>query len=96
MQEIFEQLFDEAKPCENPDGCDSQATVMIWCDHHFEGCDYTGFRCQIHLNLLVAETIRQLKWAERKERAGNRVICGKCKQTVRIGILSEHLRWVTL
>lgn len=81
----------EAKPCESGD-CDRQAAVMVWCDHHVKGCDYTGFRCEIHFNLLLLDTVRQMKsiaddWLS---------LCASCGQVVEAGILSDHLRWARL
>lgn len=78
--------------CNTPRGCDNPADVMVWCDHHFCGCDYTGYRCRIHLNILVLETKRQLD-AMRKAWLN---YCARCKDIVQPGELEDHLRWIPL
>lgn len=82
----------EAKPCETTKGCDFEATYMVWCDHHQQGCDYTGYRCDIHLNLLVQETMRQIKAIEQ----GWLSLCDTCGAVVESGVLPDHLRWARL
>lgn len=78
--------------CESGRGCDFPATYMVWCDHHAKGCDYTGFRCDIHFNLLHQETVRQIKSIEQ----GWLSLCDRCGKVINAGQVSDHLRWVRL
>lgn len=82
----------EAKPCESDMGCSDQATVMVWCDHHRRGCDYTGFRCDKHFQMLYAEAVSQME----KMQDSWLSLCATCFGVVEVGVLSDHLRWVRL
>lgn len=83
----------EAKPCESSKQCDFEATYMVWCDHHKKGCDYTGYRCDIHFNLLHQETVRQMRAVD----TGWLSLCASCGKVIPPGRpISEYLRWVRL
>lgn len=82
----------EAKACESGVGCQFEASYMVWCDHHKKGCDYTGYRCDIHFNLLYQETVRQMKAIDQ----GWLSLCDRCGKVVISGQVSDHLRWVRL
>lgn len=82
-----------AKPCESRwTKCDYPATYMVWCDHHIQGCDYTGYRCDVHRNLLELESRRQLDAI----RAGIHCVCFVCDAVVVGTNLSDHFRWMKL
>lgn len=78
--------------CDTPRGCENPADVMIWCDHHQQDCPYTGYRCRIHLNILVLELQREL---ESMRRAWLNY-CARCGETVKPGEIGDHLRWIPL
>lgn len=82
----------DSKPCESSFKCDREAAYMVWCDHHVKGCDYTGFRCEVHFNLLFQETLRQIK----SIKDGWLSICASCDTVVEAGIVADHLRWIRL
>lgn len=82
-----------AKPCETRFGsCDEPATHMVWCDHHISGCDYWGYRCDVHRNLLELETRRQVDAI----RAGIRCFCVRCGDKVSGSNISDHFRCIRL
>jgi len=91
-QEIF-PTADLSKPCESSYiKCENPATFMIWCDHHIQGCDYSGYRCNIHRNLLELESRRQIDAI----RSGIKCVCAKCDEVVVGDHLSDHFRWIPL
>lgn len=82
-----------AKPCESKFArCDYPATFMVWCDHHIQGCDYWGYRCDVHRNLLELESRRQVDAI----RSGLRCVCAKCNEVVVGEKLSDHFRWIRI
>lgn len=82
-----------AKPCETTiRKCDLQATHAVWCDHHGQGCDYSGFRCDVHTQFLREEIQDQVDAAN----AGFYVQCLSCGARMGGGLLSEHFRCVKL
>ena len=86
-------LFDLDKPCETSlTECPNRATCAVWCDHHVQGCDYTGFRCDVHLNLLRLEVQRNVDAIH----AGRECLCARCGERVAGTDISDHLRWVRL
>ena len=88
-----ESSGDMAHPCESRwSDCNLPATYMVWCDHHIQGCDYTGFRCDIHRNLLELESRRQVDAI----RAGIHCVCAVCAAVVDGTELSDHFRWIKL
>lgn len=81
------------KPCETPIvRCEEPATAAVWTDHHAQGCDYSGFRCEQHRINLEEEVKRHLKQIN----SGIKLRCLRCGQTTPGGELSEHFRWVRL
>lgn len=82
----------ESKPCESSFDCDNEASYMVWCDHHVRGCNYTGYRCDIHFNLLYQETVRLMDRID----SGWLSLCDKCGSVLEAGDVSDHLRWVRL
>lgn len=89
----FESSGDFSKPCESRWAkCDHPATYMVWCDHHIQGCDYTGYRCDVHRNLLELESRRQIDAI----RAGLNCVCAMCNAVVLGTNLSDHFRWMKL
>lgn len=78
--------------CETTDQCDAPATFMVWCDHHVLGCDYTGYRCDIHRNLLELETRREVDRINR----GQKYECFNCNTPIKGGALSDHFRYLRL
>ena len=85
--------FQLDKPCESTYGeCEHPATFLIWCDHHVQGCDYSGYRCDVHRNLLELESRRQVNAIK----SGIRCVCAKCNSTVTGDSLSDHFRWIRL
>lgn len=87
---IYEGMSAE-RMCER-DLCDREATCLVWCDHHRKGCDYTGFRCDVHFNLLYLDTVRQMDAISK----GWLSLCKKCGGIIPLGVLSDHLRWARL
>lgn len=85
-------LRDEAQCCETTTGCDVAATALVWCDHHQLGCDYTGFRCDVHLNLLHLETVREVESIRRN----GLTLCDRCGARIEAGVVSDHFRWMRL
>lgn len=94
-QDELSELFADEK-CEYYDGCDSPATHMIWIAHHALGCDVTGFRCVIHLNLLKIEMSRIVQWIDYNKRRERLVACGTCRNYLESNELSDYLRWAAL
>lgn len=92
LQSVPSSEVIESHACETSFPCDLQATVMVWCDHHIKGCDYTGFRCDVHFNLLYQETLRQID----SIRQGWLSICANCALVMEDGPISDHLRWIRL
>lgn len=84
----------DPKPCESIYGCDFEATTMMWCDHTRLGCDYTGYRCDIHRNLMILETVRCIDLMKRNPEKV--FICVECRQRITAGSLTDHLRWVRI
>lgn len=82
----------EPRPCETTFGCDETATVMIWASHHVQGCEYTGFRCDVHFNLLHLETMR----LSRSVASGALNFCARCGVRITSPLIADHLRWVRL
>ena len=81
------------KPCESTfRKCEYPATFMVWCDHHIQGCDYSGYRCHLHRNLLELESRRQVDAIK----AGIKCVCAKCHSQVLGENLSDHFRWIKL
>lgn len=85
-------LGAEARTCETTKGCDRVATAMVWCDHHELGCDYTGLRCDVHLNLLHLETVREVEAIRRNWLT----LCDSCGVRLEAGMVSDHFRWMRL
>lgn len=82
-----------AKPCETIlTKCDNPATCAVWCDHHGLSCDYSGFRCDIHRNLLQREIQRQVDAVN----AGLKLRCMNCNENLTGGTVTEHFRWVRI
>lgn len=94
MSDVFSQ-FTEKFPCEAMRGCEFEAAVMVWAQHHQSGCGYTGFRCDIHFNFLVREALREMERI-RQCPDGYGAFCDLCGERVELGILSDHLRWIRL
>lgn len=92
--DIFADIDDQfAKPCETPDGdCTFPATCVVWCDHHSLGCDYSGFRCDIHRNMLLLETRRMVEHL----RKGGEAMCGRCSEWIVGNNMEDHVRWMPL
>lgn len=65
---------------------------MVWCDHHIQGCNYTGFRCDVHRNLLVQEVQREISMIRR----GWILVCDGCDQEYGGLNVSDHVRWIRL
>ena len=78
--------------CETTSQCDSPATFMVWCDHHVLGCNYTGYRCDIHRNLLELETRREVD----RINMGQKSECFHCGIRIKGGSLSDHFRYLRL
>lgn len=88
-----EWMLDEAKPCETPiEPCDQPASVMVWSDHHVLGCPYTGYRCDMHFMLMLAQT----RSGVAAMNSGVRMECSRCHARVTGGDISDHLRWIKL
>lgn len=92
----LDQLADSdvllERQCETTTGCNNEATAMVWCDHHAQGCDYTGFRCDVHLNLLHLETVRESEAIRRN----GLMFCDRCGAALDSWRVSDHFRWVRL
>lgn len=88
---LAEQLSEE-NMCEWRNGCQWPATYMVWCDHHRKGCDYTGYRCDLHFNMLYRETLRMMQSIKSQWLS----LCRTCGLMVEAGEVSDHLRWVRL
>lgn len=82
--------------CETPSGCDKPATSMVWVSHHSIGCGYTGYRCDIHLNLLYREVVVETTRLSRAIEEGRRVMCMWCQEIVEDTACEDHLRWFRL
>ncbi len=82
--------FDE--PCGSTFPCDNPATCAVWVDHHKQGCDYNGYRCDVHRNLLELETRREVDAIK----AGKKVRCAQCFEPVTGTNISDHFRWIRL
>lgn len=72
--------------------CGESASWAIWTRHNVQGCDYSGFRCAIHYNILVLETQRMIRriehgWVMRCVRCGDRQMSVK---------LTDYLRGIRL
>ena len=65
---------------------------MVWCSHHMLGCDYSGYRCDIHKNMLASDWHRQLD----AMRMGFILRCLSCKERLNGDELSDHFRWIPL
>lgn len=94
-QDELEEMFSD-QVCEYFDGCGESATHMIWVAHHALGCDATGFRCQIHLNLLKMEMAKIVQWIKFNESRDRLVACAVCRHYLDSGELSDYLRWAAL
>lgn len=82
-----------SKPCGTTvTKCEITATYAIWVDHHRIACDYSGFRCEMHRNLLE----REIKWQVDAVNSGMKLSCGNCQKQMVGGTVSEHFRWVKL
>lgn len=90
LENLDEFEFDHQ--CGSPEGCEFTADFAVWISHHREGCAYNGYRCAIHLNLLVLQTIRHCA----PLRAGVVGHCEMCGATVTQWRIEDHLRWVRL
>lgn len=86
------ELLEFERACETPDNCDSPATFLVWCDHHIQGCEYQGYRCEVHRNMLESET-RKLIIALK---SGQEYMCGTCEKKITGTNLSDHLKWIRL
>lgn len=81
------------KPCGVPgEDCENVATFAIWCDHHTLGCDYSGFRCEIHRNMLTLAIRRMVDYLAR----GGSAICGRCGEVIVGNRIEDHYRWIPL
>jgi hypothetical protein len=65
---------------------------MVWCSHHIQGCDYSGYRCDIHKNMLALDWHRQIEAI----RMGLARFCVNCNENVVGDELSDHFRWIPL
>jgi hypothetical protein len=65
---------------------------VVWCDHHKQGCDYSGYRCDVHRNLLALETRRLVEHLGR----GGSAMCGRCGEDITGTEMGDHLRWIPL
>lgn len=93
IKNLLENLedFEFDRLCESSD-CEFVADYLVWISHHRKGCNYTGYRCVIHRNLLILQTVRHCA----PLRAGNTGYCGKCGAIVTDYRIEDHLRWVKL
>lgn len=84
--------FQFEEPCGSTFPCDNPATFAVWVDHHKQGCDYSGYRCDVHRNLLELETRREIEAIK----AGQVVRCALCFIRVTGTNMSDHFRWIRL
>lgn len=82
--------------CEAPQECSEPAAAMVWVSHHIRGCNYTGYRCAIHLNLLTREVLTEMQRLERSLSLGHGVVCLWCGDFVESSSREDHLRWFRL
>lgn len=86
---VFDSVVDPFQSCESVHECYSPATSLVWVDHHRLGCDYTGYRCDIHLNLLMREAMVEMA---RVMRCGGVAFCVQCEKQKFVGALTDHVR----
>ena len=86
-------LGDCSQPCESTfDVCVEPATFMVWSSHHIQGCEYSGYRCDIHKNMLILDWQRKIDAMRR----GIVLRCLNCCESVNGYELSDHFRCLPL
>lgn len=85
--------FEVSKRCETTVvDCPNEAAWAVWCDHHAQGCDYSGFRCDLHFNVLMLETHRLV---ERLRRDWD-TFCANCGAVMSNPSVEAHTRGIRL
>lgn len=83
------EQYEFAVVCESIFPCAREAQYVIWLDHHVVSCEYTGFRCELCLRLILEQTQNACQAIE----SGERLRCARCKEFFKSPVVSDHLRW---